>query len=499
MQIAIAKYGQETNSFSATTTTLDTFRQFGLYEGRDVLTSGMQSGPLAGLASVCAEYQFEWTAVPLIRGWAGASGVIAEETHEYFVNKIRDGLVAAGEVDAVFLDLHGAAQAEHLDDCEGDVLAVCRSVVGDEVPIVVALDHHANVTQLMCEHATAIVAHRTQPHDPFDTGVQAGRLLVRQLRGEIEPVMAFRKVPMLTHQEQFLTAPAGPMRDWFEKARQFETEAAVLSVSPCPMQPWLDITEAGWSVIVVTDSDQRRAESIADEMATFAWEHRHRFMVQESLAADVAVKEALQTEQFVVLSDTGDSVFGGAPGDSTILLRELLQAECQRDGSDDRACLVPIVDPEVVAIAFEAGEGAHLKVQVGGKIDDVFSQPVELECDVVRLGGGVIEVEVIGNASFNAGRAALLQAGRVLLAVTETEGIGGNHPVCYEQFGVDVSQAKLAVLKTASNFQYFARFDPLVIRADTDGMTMSDVVRLPWKKLARPIYPLDETAFPANG
>ena len=253
----------------------------------------------------------------MIRGWGGASGIITEYTHQFFVNSICDSLANSQKLDAVFLDLHGAAQAEHLDDCEGDIISRSRTLVGPEVPIVVALDHHANVTELMCRDATAIVAHRTQPHEPFDTGYQAGLILIKHLTGAIKSTMTYRKIPMLTHQEQFLTGTEGPMKRWFEMARAFERRGDILSVSPCPMQPWLDITEAGWAVIVVTDDDLKLAKSVADEMAEFAWEHRKHFMRQESVDPKTAVQMALQSEQFVVLSDTGDSVFGGAPGDKT--------------------------------------------------------------------------------------------------------------------------------------------------------------------------------------
>ena len=123
----------------------------------------MKTGPLAGLEAACRDCDFAWTPIPMIRGWGGASGIITEYTHQFFANSICDSLANSQKVDAVFLDLHGAAQAEHLDDCEGDIISRSRTLVGPEVPIVVALDHHANVTELMCRDATAIVAHRTQP------------------------------------------------------------------------------------------------------------------------------------------------------------------------------------------------------------------------------------------------------------------------------------------------------------------------------------------------
>ena len=125
------------------------------------------------------------------------------------------------------------------------------------------------------------MAFRTQPHDPFETARDLTRLALRHIAGEVRPTMAWRKIPMITHQEQYLTAH-GPMKEWFDRARSMEADGRALAVSLFPMQPWLDVDEAGWSVVVVTDDDQPAAEALADELADHAWSMRLRFMEQES-------------------------------------------------------------------------------------------------------------------------------------------------------------------------------------------------------------------------
>src|SRR5262249_48592556 len=148
----------------------------------------------------------------------------------------------------------GAAAAESEDDLEGRVLSDVRQVVGDRVPIVVALDHHANITRRMVAYADLLIGHETQPHDPVATGRKAARLLFRVLAREVVPVVAWQKIPMITPQDQFLTA-SGPMKAWFDRAREWERQPRVLDVSPYPMQPWLDVAEGGWAVAVHTDGD----------------------------------------------------------------------------------------------------------------------------------------------------------------------------------------------------------------------------------------------------
>jgi microcystin degradation protein MlrC len=187
----------------------------------------------------------EWTPVPIVHGWAGASGPLTAEALQYFEEKLKTGLQQA-PVDAMYFALHGAAVAEGVHDTEAHLLEIVRNVIGPDMPLVISLDHHANLTQAMVERVDALVAHRTQPHDQFETGQLAGQLLIGMLRDKTQPVTAWRKIPLITHQEQFLTAQ-GPMKEWFDLAREMEQRPGVLSASTLPMQPWLDVPEGGWA------------------------------------------------------------------------------------------------------------------------------------------------------------------------------------------------------------------------------------------------------------
>lgn len=486
MKIAIASYGQETSSFSPALTTLETFRQYGLYEGQDILTHCRGIASVGGFLQAIDDADVDWTFAPIVHGWAGAHGPLTPETLAFFHDKTVTGLKTAGDIDALHFALHGAGEAQNEPDTEGHLLEAARRVIGPDIPIVVSLDHHANLTERMVRNCDALVGHRTQPHDPFDTGLLAGQMLIDILKGRVKPTTAFRKIPLITHQEQFLTAH-GPMKTWFDLARDMETRDGVVSASTFPMQPWLDVPEGGWAAAVVTDNNPTLAEQCVIELARKAWELRDAFLVQESLPPAEAVRRAEAAPQgLVVLSDTGDSVFGGAPGDSTCLLREML------DQNIRSASLVPMVDAAAVASAIDAGVGATVTVSLGGKLDTTFCRPVEVTARVAAIGGGTIEAAVTSHGSFDMGRAVLLEAGSIRIAVSEERGVGGNHPVVYEHFGLDVADAKIVVLKTASNWQYYAKWTTEVIRANTPGSTMSDIGGFDWKQLPRPTYPLDD-------
>jgi len=487
MRIAIAKFGQETSSFSPTLTTVDTFKQYGLYEGEEILTKSRGVGPIGGFLEVAAEQEVDWTPVPLIRGWAGASGVITADTLRFFEDKLLTALRVAGRVDAFYFDLHGAGQAQNAPDSEGYLLDRIRTHLGEEIPIVISLDHHANLTQQMVDCVDALVADRTQPHQPFETGRLAAGMLFAMLRGELKPTIAWRKIPMIAHQEQFLTTMPGPMREWFDLAREIETRPGVASASTFPMQPWLDVPEGGWAAAVVTNDDPALADRMAAELAEAVWERRERLWKLDSIPPAEAVRRAVKADRgLVVLSDTGDSVFGGATGDSTVLLKEMLAQRVEQPA------LVPMVDPEVVEQALASGVGSEFSTTIGGKQDTRFSRPVEISARVASIGGGRIHADVCGLESFDMGRAALLKVGSIHIVVSEARGIGGNHPIVYRHFGVEPADAKMVVLKTASNWQYYADMTSEVIRANTPGMTMSNLQEFNWVNLPRPIYPLDD-------
>lgn len=485
MRIALIHVGQETNDFNPVATTLRDFASFGIFEGGEILERQRGLGQVGGHLDAIENSGVAVQHVPIIRGWSAAGGRLDRASYDFFERKIREGLRAAGAIDGLALHLHGACSAEGIDDVEGAQLAVCREVLGDDVPIVLGLDHHANVTQKMVELATAIVGHRTQPHDPYDTGRIGAELLLRIVAGEVKPVTAWRKIPLLSHQEQFLTSK-GPMKQWFDRARAMEADPRVLQASNYPMQPWLDVAEGGWSTVVVTDDDQALAERLADELADLAWSLRAEFQKKEAVSIDDAVRMADRAEKgVVVLSDTGDTVFGGSAGDSNLILEAIL-----RLGIQGRA-IIPLIEPQTVARLVEAGQGATVTLPVGGHAGTGFFEPLEVTGTVRRIGAGMVKLSQHYQSEIDMGRVVVFDVGPVTLLISELRGVAGNLPEVYRAFGVEPTDYKMAVLKTASNFQYFAPIASQVIRVDTTGPGQSDVFGLPWKRIPRPVYPLD--------
>ena len=487
MRVATIAVGQETNDFNPVPTTLADFSAFGVHEGAEILTMMQGKGQIGGCvdAVVKSGMNVEWT--PIVSGWAMAGGRVSTEARMFFEERIGTGLRNAGKIDALAMHLHGAAAAEGVDDMEGAQLAICRAVLGPDVPIVLSLDHHANITRQMVELSTAIFAHRTQPHDTYDTGWIAGELLVKILRKQVKPVMAWRKLRMVTHQEQFLTCQ-GPMKCWFDHARALEAkDPRVLHVALFPMQPWLDVAEGGWTTIVNVDGDQLLAERLADESADLGWSMRAEFMKKDAVSIDDAVRRAdMAAKGVVVLSDTGDTVFGGAAGDSNLILEAIL-----RLGIRSRA-LMPLVEPVTVAKLVAAGEGTDITLPIGGHLSTRFFKPLIVTGRVRTICDGRVKVPVFQQAEHDMGRTVIFEVGHATLLVSERGGAAGNVPEVYRWFGIEPTDYKIAVLKTASNFQFFKQISSEVIRVDTTGPGQSDVVGLPWSRVPRPMYPIED-------
>ena len=329
------------------------------------------------------------------------------------------------------------------------------------------------------------MAFRTQPHDPFDTAHDLASIALMLVSGEVRPTTAWRKLPMITHQEQYLTAH-GPMKEWFDHARAMERDGRALTVSLFPMQPWLDVEEAGWTVVVVTDADQPAAEALADELADMGWALRHRFMEQENRSTEDAIAFADDPARgTVLLSDTGDSVLGGSPGDSTVILGALLCAPLQH------RALVPVTDPVAARRLSELRDGDAVDVELGGWSTS-FSSPLASLARGAAGRPGPVTLPGLPQGSVDMGAAVVVDVGPVTVLVTEHPGVGGIHPGVYRALGVEPADYKMIVMKTASNFQYIRDITTTFVRVATPGPTQSDVLSLPWSRIPRPMFPLDE-------
>ncbi len=484
-RVLLANLAQETCSFVPSKHTLNDFRRYYLYTGQEILDRLRGGGmEIAGFIEAAEEEGVQL--IPLLATYGGTGGPVESAAYVRLRDEILVGARReAASVDGAILALHGAMLTEDLDDPEGDLLTRLREILGTGKPIVCSLDLHAHVTDLMVRQATALVAYHTHPHVDFhDTGVRAMRLLARALRGEARPVMAHRKLPMIAPPEQHNTSrpPMGPI---MQRVKAVEKEAGMLAAGIFPVQPQLDIPNLGWSVIAVADGEPRVARACAEEIAEMAWQRRREFLHKRTPVPD-ALRITRETPGGpIVLADASDGTAGGAEGDSSVLLRALLESPVPGP------CLLLMTDPDAVARCAAAGVGAELSLEIGGKLTPAFFQPVRVTGKIRTLSDGRFQMK-LPPIPADRGLTAVLQVGQIFVVLSRKPVYTWDEE-CYRSVGLFPREAKLVQVKSPGGFRpTYEPFAKLIIDVDTPGPTDSDLARLPYRRVTRPLFPLDD-------
>ena len=495
MKIVIAQMQHETNTFSPVPTPWEAFGNGGPFLGRAAYDAVKGTRvPMAAFIDL-AEAAGAQIVTP-VAAWANPSGPVDGKAYDRICELILEE-VAKG-CDAVFLDLHGAmVVADRTDDGEGTLLERLRTVA-PRVPVAVSLDLHANVSERMVHNCTAIAGYKTYPHvDQYESGRLAGSIVLRAMRGEVGPVMAWGSVPLLA-QTLRQNTDESPMKDCVDAARAAEKEGLLAATAFGGFQQ-ADIHDAGLSAVTVGDGDRRKAEVACQAILDIAWRHREQFIYRgEPLAQALARAKAMaeHTGGPILLLDHADNCASGATQDTMYVLKEAL-----RQGLSGIA-VGPVRDPQAVQRLMEAGVGAKVRLEVGGKMDmpaiGVKGEPLELTGVVRAITDG--EYTITGpqfqGMRCYMGRTVVLDAGAAEIVVTEKNQEPWDRGV-FTSVGIDPTSKRFLLLKSRMYFRpVFLPIAKGMVFCDSIGVGSSDWTRFEYKKLRRPIYPLDE--FPSE-
>lgn len=489
MRIAIGGISHETSTFAQTRTTVADFADgFGLYRGPAIIERFRGSNICAGgFIDGAATHGFD--VFPILWGFAYPSGLItaaayAELKHDFVECLRREH--ARNPLDGVLLDQHGAMVVEGIDDADADFIEAVRAVVGPRCPVVVTFDLHGNHSARRVNAATAICGFDTYPHiDMAERGREAADLIVRTIRQEITPAMAFRSIPMFWSAPCQITAHP-PMNEAMAFVHELERRPGILSVTLATGFPWADIANMGASAIVVADGDSALAEQTAQELHDWVFDRRARWH-RPPLSVSDALQQAEALGKYpIILADHADNTGGGAPGDSTEILRTFIDRKL-RD-----SLVLYIVDPEVIALAHAAGVGAVIDVDVGGKSDPIQGPPVRMQATVRALSAGEFRYDgpMYAGLAGNMGPSAWIeQDGVHVVVVTAHEQPLG--PAFAKSLGIDCRAMKYITVKSAVHFR--ASFEPFagsIFNVDAAAIHTHEFAKLPYKK-RQPMYPVD--------
>jgi len=484
LKLVLGMMMHETNTFSPVPTPLASFRplhgEAAIAEFRDTNTQ------LGGFLHVAEQAGAE--IVLPVAGGAHPSGYVEKGAYEDMAQAIV-GAVRGG-CDAVFLALHGAMVAEHLDDGEGELLQRIRAV-SPRVPIAVGLDFHSHMTAAMVDNATVIAGYCTYPHvDMGETGRRAGRTMLRALRGEVEPVMVWGSRPMMTS-TLVHTPSRQPMKDVMDMAMAAEARGAVLNASVFGGFPHADIPHLSLSAVIVCDRRTEAGAALRDQLLALAWERREDFLYRGApLAGQIAHARSL-SEGPVVLVDHGDNTASGGTQDVMSVIDEVM-----RQGLTDVA-VGPICDPVGVRRLVEAGTAAGVTLPLGGRVDmpqiNLPGKPLTVTGKVVRITDGQFTVTgpMATGTRVRMGKTAVLDTGAMQIVVSE----GRSEPFdlgVFTHCGIDPRRKKYVLIKSRQHFR--AGFEPIarhIVLCDGDGVTSSDLRLFTYRNRRRPLFPFE--------
>jgi microcystin degradation protein MlrC len=489
-RIAIGQISQESNAFVTWRTELAHFQNSYLLEGDDVLALADSQTEVAG--AIAAGQSAGVEIVPLLATRSVSGGPLSAECYAELKSRLLACVAGAGALDGVFLSLHGSMLADGEDDPEGDLLAQVRTVVGYAVPVVATLDLHANVTQRMIDHATALVAYTHYPHDDaLTTGERGMRLLLQTVSGAIHPVTVMAKVPMLVAGCNGQTFGDAPMHAFEQRARAWEDDPRVCSVSNFHVHPYLDQPGLGCGGVAITDGDPELAEEIARSIANGFWERRAELM-PEVFSIAAAVEHGRSLDGPVVLVDTADCCGGGAAGDSIAALRELLAL-----GVDETTHLM-VVDPAAAAVCIAAGIDAEVTLSVGYGIDPSWGEPITITGVVQTISDGrfLYEGGLFGGTWGSMGPSAVLRIGGIRLLIM-SEPTYDWLDEQYRAVGLDPRRAKFIGAKNPMNYRFaYGEIAAAMLVVDTPGPTPAHVRHLPYERIDRPAFPFEDSSEP---
>jgi microcystin degradation protein MlrC len=490
MRVGIIALLQESNTFIQGATTLAHFEQDILLEGEDVRARFADAhhevgGFFAGLAGENID------AVPIFTARALPYGIVATDAFNALLTRMDAAIEKAGALEGLLVAPHGATVAANFPDADGHWLTRLRQRFGKKFPIIGTLDLHANVSPKMVAACDALIAYRTNPHlDQRQRGIDAARLMARTLRGEVKPTMAAAFPPLAVNIERQLSAEQ-PCKRLYDLADAMLEDAGVLSNSVVLGFTYADVEEMGASLIVVTDNDFARAESLVSGLQDTWWKMREEF-VGRLISIDEALAQASKLEGPITLLDMGDNVGGGSPGDGT----ELAHALAQRP--ELMPAFVCLYDPLSVVSALAIGPGGRIQMRVGGKTDTRHGKPLEGEFVVKGIFDGKFSESQPrhgGFANFDQGTTAVLETKAGLTVMATSRRMVPFSIAQLTSCGLDPARFRILVAKGVhAPVAAYAPVSKHLIRVDTPGVTTADLARLSYGNRRRPMFPFERDA-----
>jgi len=482
----------ETNTFSPIPTSLDRFFEWGGHLGDDAYHAYKGTGmPFSAYIDV-AETAGHQVITP-IAAEAMPSGIVQAEAYNFMTKQILEAVQTG--VDAALLDLHSAMVSETTDDGEGTLLYEMRKI-NPQLPIGVTYDLHANLTQKMVENCTCLIGYKTYPHiDMYEVGSQIADILLNSIDENYEPVIYWARPPVLA-QTLRMGHSDEPMKSILALTKEAEKDPEILAATVFGGFPLADFNDAGSSACIVAKHDTKLAKDWCDRIVKQIWENRREFVYSGRVLSEALTYAKSLDDGPTILLDHADNVGSGGTQDVMTVIEEVIKA-----GLEDVA-VAAVYDPEAVDLMTKAGIGQEISLNLGGKTDmpsiNTKGQPLRIKGTVKTLTNGewIVRGPMYTGVKVSMGNTAVLAVGGMEIVI-----ISKHHEpwdtVVFTSVGIQPDKKRYLLLK--SRIHYRAGFEQLAkntITCDGEGVTTSDNNLLTFRKVRRPIYPLDNINEP---
>ena len=479
-RVLTGRFMHETNTFSLQRTDMALWRRRDFHRDNEIPAAFRGTRSALGATFEAAD-KFGWTLIHPVSANANPSGTVTDDAFEQIAGMILGGVDNQGPIDGVLLHLHGAMVVDSYEDGEGELLVRLRKKLGPEVPVVVTLDLHANVTQQMADNASALIAFRTYPHiDQYERAWQGAELLERAMRGEVKPRTVIARRPMMYGLDRGRTQK-GPMAELIARGEALEKSGEALAVSVSAGFSRANIGDVGPSVTVTVDMSRGDArphgQAVAEEYMDHAWQTRdYQSFTLLSVAEAVArAKAGKPGDKPLIVADYTDNPGGGGYGDATAFLKGLVESRAER------VAFHAICDPEAVMAGMRAGVGIETTIALGGKTDPAMGGgPLNLTGEVTHLTNGkfIAYGPMGGGLERDYGPSMVFRVGGIDIIVITNNG----QAVDLAQFtslGIDPTRYTTVCVKSMQHFR--AAFEPIareVILVDTGAPVLHAECRL---------------------
>ena len=481
MKLLIACLATETNTFSPMPTGRNAFEATLVTRHATQQPGNLFTAPLHEWRRMAEEKG--WEVVESLSAAAQPAGTTVRAVYEGYRDEILAD-IKAHKPDMLLMSMHGAMVADGYDDCEGDMMARARALMGPDKVIGLELDPHNHLTKAMLFNATLIINYKEYPH--VDAPERARELFVMAADAaarKTKPVMRAYDCRMLT----LIETMKEPAKSFVQAMKDAEGKDGILSVSLTHGFPWADVADVGAKTLVIADGSAEKAANLAKEFGHRLWDIREGLRMNYPDIGQALDIVAASNHGPIALADMGDNAGGGAPADSTFFLQEILKR-----GMKDIAHGI-FWDPVLVAMCQDAGVGARMRVRLGGKICAESGDAVDIEATVRGIREGM--TQKLGDSDMPMGTGVWLDADGVHLIVSSIR-TQNFSPSVYTDLGIDITAMKALIPKSTNHFyQNFERISPQVIHVRSPGTVTPDMTIIPFTKRDGNFWPKVENPF----